>query len=384
MKAKPFQTFLFTLLVVSILASAACKRTGQTAQTGQPATAGAAPEQYHEGVAGTPPGEVKYFKGSIGNTLGLQMRLTRSGENLTGTYFYQKVGTKIDLKGTIANDGTVNLQEFDSGGKQTGLFKGIWKPGEDGVIGISGEWSKPDGAKKTAFSLHEEPIELTGGVEIVAKQIKETNKQANYEVAAEYPQLSNALNANFEKFNKEVKNLVLRKVNEFKKQVSEDTEPIEGATTASYIDVGYTINLAKDDLISIQFDVSDYYRGAAHPNSYSEVVNYDLKNGKPLKLDDLFKPGSKYLPTISSYCINDLKKQSKSKDSMLDAESIESGAAANSKNYQSWTITKKGIGVNFDPYQVGPYAAGPQFVLVPYSALKDLINHDGPAGQFVK
>jgi hypothetical protein len=45
---------------------------------------------------------------------------------------------------------------------------------------------------------------------------------------------------------------------------------------------------------------------------------------------------------------------------------------------------RRGLGINFDSYQVGPYAAGPQFVLVPYSALKDLINPEGPIAQFAK
>ena len=112
------------------------------------------------------------------------------------------------------------------------------------------------------------------------------------------------------------------------------------------------------------------------------MVNYDLKNGKQLKLADLFKPGAKYLQAIANYCIADLKKQAKDKG--LEASEIENGAAANAKNYQGWTITRKGLGINFDAYQVGPYAAGPQFVLVPYSSLKDFINPDGPTGQFAK
>jgi hypothetical protein len=151
----------------------------------------------------------------------------------------------------------------------------------------------------------------------------------------------------------------------------------------SDLTIGYQFELAQDDLISLLFSVSSYYQGAAHPNSYSEVVNYDLKNGKVLKLADLFQPGAKYLQAISSYCIEDLKKQSKG-DGMLDESSIKSGAAPSPKNYQDWTITKKGLGINFDAYQVGPYAAGPQFVNVPYSALKELINPEGPVGQFVK
>jgi hypothetical protein len=136
----------------------------------------------------------------------------------------------------------------------------------------------------------------------------------------------------------------------------------------------------------VLLDVGSYSAGAAHPNSYSETVNFDLRNGKLLKLADLFQPGSKYLQTISAYCIADLKKQGKQKgpDSMLDDDWIERGAGPDAENYGSWTVGKKGLEITFDSYQVAAYAAGPQHVLVPYSALKDLIKTDGPLAQFVK
>jgi hypothetical protein len=165
-------------------------------------------------------------------------------------------------------------------------------------------------------------------------------------------------------------------------QPKEGDEPPPEGSMGSEIGVSYVVELAQDDLISVEFDLENYYQGAAHPNTFTEVVNYDLKNGKQLKLADLFKPGAKYLQAIANYCIADLKKQAKDKG--LEASEIENGAAANAKNYRSWTITRKGLGINFDAYQVGPYAAGPQLVLVPYSNLKDLINPEGPVGQFAK
>jgi hypothetical protein len=67
-----------------------------------------------------------------------------------------------------------------------------------------------------------------------------------------------------------------------------------------------------------------------------------------------------------------------------DNDWIEKGAAAELSNYDNWAITKKGLRITFDPYQVGPYAAGPQQVVVPYSALKEIIKPDGPVKQFVK
>ena len=154
----------------------------------------------------------------------------------------------------------------------------------------------------------------------------------------------------------------------------------------SDLHIGYNIELAKDDLISVLFTVCSYSAGAAHPNSYSEAVNFDLKNGKQLRLSDLFEPGSKYLQTIAAYCIADLKKQGKrqGEESMLDDDWVERGAGADAENYGSWTIGKQGLGITFDAYQVAAYAAGPQHVFVPYSALKNIIKADGPLAQFVK
>jgi hypothetical protein len=330
--------------------------------------------------------EIKYFKGSIGNALGLQMKLVRQGENVTGTYFYQKVGTRIDLKGSIDKDGNITLEEFAPDGTQTGVFKGLWTMNsEDGMVNLAGNWTKPDGQKQTAFSLHEQPIYFSGGGDIVPKTVKETNTTLKYEINGEYPQLSGILSSGIEKFNQEASRLVSQQVSKFKKEMAQpEQEETDSSLPNSSLDIGYTIALATDELISIEFDIGTYYRGAAHPNSYAIVLNFDVKNGKTLKLADLFKTGAKYLQTLSAYAIKDLKQQSKAKDGVLDDESIQNGAGPTAKNYDSWTITKKGIGITFDAYQVGPYVAGPQYVSVPYSALKDLIEPSGAIAAFVK
>ena len=381
---------IVALLLLSSIALAGCRKSSTPQPAAPAATPAPAEQQLNHPVGGTtPPPQTKHFKGSIGSTLDLQMKLVREGDKLTGSYFYQKVGTRITLRGTVDKDGNLTLDEFDPSGKQTGVFKGLWKvQADDGLITLAGNWSKPPGEKgedkKTAFSVHEEPINFTGDVDVVAKSIKENNKKLKYEIDAQYPQLTGGNNPHFEKFNQAARALVMKTVAGFKKDMAPDEseEPRPEGSMGSDLGVGYTIALAQDDLISVQFDIGSYYQGAAHPNSITEVVNYDLKNGKQLKLADLFKPGSKYLQTLSTYCIADLKKQSKEKGVELFEDQIKEGAAPTAKNYESWTITKRGIGINFDAYQVGPYAAGPQFVMVPYSALKDLIKPDGPIAHF--
>jgi len=386
------QVFLAVALI-AFFGVAGCRKASTPAEQTAAGPPDGAERQHPEGGV-TTPAETKFFKGSIGSALGLQMKLVREGENLTGSYAYQKVGKKIDVHGNVDKDGNVTLEEFDANGKQTGVFKGVWKQDGNGAIEIAGNWTKPNGDKKAAFSLHEEPIEFSHGVEIAARQIREKNKKLKYEIDIEYPQLTGSVDPNFEKFNQSVRSLITKKVADFKKEVTpsadEPTPDAADETPAesqrSDIGTSYTVALAKDDLISIEITVSSYSAGAAHPNSYTEVVNFDLKNGKLLKLADLFLPGSKYLQTLSTYCIQDLKKQAKAQgaDAMLDEDWIQKGAAPELTNYDNWTITKKGLGITFDPYQVGPYAAGPQHVLVPYSALKDIIKPDGPLGQFAK
>jgi hypothetical protein len=381
---------LIPSLLIFACVVAGCRRTSAPPPTAPPLTS-PTPQLAHAGGGDTPAPETKYFKGSIGSSLDLQMKLVRSADQLSGSYFYQRIGTRINLRGKIEPDGQFVLDEFDQSGKQTGSFKGRWMVDtQDGLASLAGFWRKPnqkESDKVTAFSVHEEPIALTGDVEVVAKQTKESNKKLMYEIAAQYPQLAGGSNPNFEKFNQLVRATVTRKVTEFKKDMApaEGEEPRPEGSMGSDLGIAYEVALAQDDLISVQFNIGSYYQGAAHPNSYTEVINYDLKNGRQLKLSDLFKPGAKYLQAIATYCIADLKKQQAGDKSKALADSeIESGAAAKAENYKSWKITRKGLGINFDAYQVGPYAAGPQEVMVPYAGLKDLINPEGPIAQFAK
>lgn len=370
------------LLTLLLLVSTACKQSPTPPPTPVPAS------NYEQAQGGTTPvAETKYFKGSIGSALDLQMKVVREADKIRGTYFYQKVGTKIDLRGTVDNDGNMVLEEFDLAGKQTGVFTGTWTTNSSGLIQLAGNWSKPNSDKKTAFSLHEEPIAFTGEVEIIAKRIKEDNKKLRYEIDAEYPQLQGSTSPNFEKFNQTARALVVRSVSDFRKEMApeENAETPDEAsaeptpeTSGSDLGIGYTVAIANDEVISIEFSVGSYYSGAAHPNSHTEVLNFDLKNGKVIRLGELFNPDAKYLQAISTLAITDLKKQSKEKNGMLDDDWIQKGAGPGAENYKSWTIGRKGLAITFDAYQVGPYAAGPQEVFIPYSALRDIIKADGP------
>ena len=292
---------LLTVLALIVVCSAtACRRNSASSEQSPTAPADQSAQQHPEGGVATAV-ETRFFRGSIGNALGMQMKLMREGDKLTGSYSYQKVGKKIDVRGNVDQGGNVTLEEFDPGGKQTGIFKGVWKLDQEGAVEIAGDWTRPNGEKKTGFSLHQEPIEFTNGVEIVSRQIKENNKKLRYEVNIDYPQLTGSADPNYEKFNQTVRSQMNRMASEFKKEMTPEpgdevapgeerpaNEPYPDSV-GSDIDIGYSIALAKDAFISGDFSISSYSAGAAHPNSHAEVVNFDLKNGKLLKLADLFQ-----------------------------------------------------------------------------------------------
>ncbi len=59
-------------------------------------------------------------------------------------------------------------------------------------------------------------------------------------------------------------------------------------------------------------------------------------------------------------------------------QGFELGATAAVQNYRNWNITPNGLMITFDEYQVAPYAAGPQTVVIPYKALGQILEPDGP------
>lgn len=211
-------------------------------------------------------------------------------------------------------------------------------------------------------------------VRFVPRQISEANKRLRYTIKAKYPQAVGAgQDTRLMKLNQELRKLINKEVAEFRSDFKTPGERL--GPTGSYYDSEYWVNLATNDLVSISFGISTFGEGAAHPNHSTHVFNYDLNAGRLLNLSDLFKPNSNYLSVISSYTIGELKKKFAPDP---DVEWIERGAGANEDNYKAWGLTRNGLEITFDPYQVASYAEGEHVVVVPYSVLKDLIDPSGP------
>lgn len=325
----------------------------------------------------------KIFIGSIGGKYDIRMYLWREGKDFSGDYLYETNGGSIGLAGTIETNGSFVLKESDVEGNQSGVFKGKLTrnvAGTESLLHLEGTWSKPDGTSAMPFVLDEQRINLGGGMRLISKTLVSKNKKPAYSIEGQYPQIEGSTDAGVIGFNKAVNSLITSQIADFKKDVA-DADSDAGATTESGLTVDFEITTATSDLISVAFASSPYFAGAAHPNHYTSVLNYDLKTGKSIALADVFKPGSNYLQVLANYCIAQLKKRL---GEMSDSSTINEGASAKLENYQSWNIGKKGLEITFDPYQVAAYAAGPQRVIVRYDALKNLLNPNGPVAGFAR
>lgn len=134
----------------------------------------------------------------------------------------------------------------------------------------------------------------------------------------------------------------------------------------------YSISRPSPNAVSITFELWNY-TGSNHGNLDIITLNYSLLTGKRLEFVDMFEEPDVALQMMSEYARNSL-------ESRLGAarrtQMLKDGTEALMENFSSLTLTPGGICINFQPYQVAPWAAGIQKVEMPVEKLL-------PAGPFL-
>lgn len=225
----------------------------------------------------------------------------------------------------------------------------------------------PVEATVPAFS---EPTRAAVAVVIAEERIHEIQSEPlKYEIDARYPRLewdSGAAAA----FNTAVQRAVDEDIHYFLEQAQDANPHPTNPEFGSSLYTDFATLHTGNGYLSVLMRISTYYAGAAHPGTYSRAFNYDLENGELLELDDLFAPGSEYLPLLADTCLNDLRDRG--------VLAWEDGALPTPENYRVWNLTPGGLQITFDEYSVAPYAAGRQQVVIPYENLRAIRRSGGP------
>jgi len=132
-----------------------------------------------------------------------------------------------------------------------------------------------------------------------------------------------------------------------------------------------SLYFASENLLSLKRYL--WEEGGAHPLDYTYYYSYDLNTGKRLKLLDVFQP---YTLSYVADAINDnLKKQL----GLTPNQSLRDDAFYNS-NYigvsKNFFVTDKGIGFQYNIYEIASYASGETMVFVPFEDVRDYLNPD--------
>ncbi|MGM0904058.1 MAG: DUF3298 domain-containing protein [Bacillota bacterium] len=136
----------------------------------------------------------------------------------------------------------------------------------------------------------------------------------------------------------------------------------------------YEVKNNQRDVLSFSFSNYTYHHQAAHGMTYIKSLTFDLKQGKRVRLKDLFKPDSDYIDRISSL----IQSQITEREIPLleDFTTIQPD--------QDFYIADKTLVIYFQLYDLTPYVFGfPMFPLSVYD-LQDIIVEDGPLGRLAQ
>jgi Protein of unknown function (DUF3298) len=210
------------------------------------------------------------------------------------------------------------------------------------------------------------------GLRLVPERVKLDSNTLGYDIDVSYPQILStpALETtNIRKVNQQLKDTAT-KLYQWPMSREEQVSYSHGKGIRNTVNFTYQVGLATDSFLAIHF-IGYSFNSQSTQRQDSFAVNYDLTSGRPLKLSELFKPGSDYMAFISRYSRDALFKQA------VNPEALE----PSSGNFDVWQITTQGLAFNFAACKVANCSEGEMIVEIPYSNLKSILNADVP-GKF--
>lgn len=135
----------------------------------------------------------------------------------------------------------------------------------------------------------------------------------------------------------------------------------EAVEKGSRLEIRYRVLYQTEKITTVLFEGSSF-TGGAHPNPIQIALLLDPQ-GNRISYDRYFQ--GDWLTALQDLCRRDLERQN------VESETdwILTGTAAKPENYQLLLPTARGLLVIFPAYQIAPYSAGPQKVLLPYASL---------------
>ena len=139
------------------------------------------------------------------------------------------------------------------------------------------------------------------------------------------------------------------------------------------LDVTYEVYHHQDELLSLVFNIY-MYTGGAHGNSFFSTFTWNLADETLLTFDDLFQEEFNQYLVLAPLVESALSIRMSGFIGMEpDMDWIIEGTGENPDNYTSFAVSDDALILFFPPYQVAPYAAGPQKVGITFFDLQSVL-----------
>ncbi len=338
-----------------------------------------------------------HFAGTINGNLPIVMDLMQDGNSYSGSYYYTKYNLPIHLEGQANNKGEIELFVMNDEGEKTEFITG--KINRNTFVG---NWKNKEKTKNLPISLVEDYsksidfkiVSIKDSVKLF-KNRKETPQATFSDVILEVRQVPQGSNlAKIKELLKKHQSVQSEQNSQTARQTIENNKKtffkeyleVNQDQDEEYLYAANWVNQSSADIIfndnyfaTIAF--SNYmYMGGAHGMFGQTYLVIDTKNGKELKLNDIFDKNALAIlekrMIKKAYAYTDYQNASSLQDAGYLVDKIEVTG--------NFSLTALGITFVYQPYEIAPYAAGMPSFLFTWDELKDLIEAESPVNSLLK
>lgn len=208
---------------------------------------------------------------------------------------------------------------------------------------------------------------IINNIEINDKTVEENTEK--YEVKVKYPSIKGG-NQVYKNINKIIEDFTLIWISDIKLLGEEYSKKYEEAGREMPKMEAYSLYEVFDteELISVPMTYYQY-TGGAHGLTTKISYNYELKTGEEIKLNNLFKDGFNYKDIIDKIIKDDIAKE--------PSLYFNNGAMFKGVNgEQAYYLSRDGIIIYFQQYEIAPYSSGIREFKISYSVLKEGLKYN--------